>query len=169
MTLLIYAAIPVSARPDPARLPESKVYSFLATLEPGPVCILPVQPRGKFLFRIANADRMLYQLSYSFPMVSGYSGFVPPLTRLIEHKLINKGLSQPVITKLARTGVKYIVVDHLLGDTSEILSQLRSQQICKILYDKEGEMIAELPAMDAEREMENLIEMWSKTEAKHSQ
>ena len=102
-------------------------------------------------------------------MVSGYSGFVPPITRLIEHKLINKGLSQPVITKLARTGVKYIVVDHLLGDTSEILSQLRSQQICKILYDKEGEMIAELPAMDAEREMENLIEMWSKTEAKHSQ
>jgi hypothetical protein len=168
LTLLIYAAIPVSIPRYPDRMPESKVYSFLATLESRPVCILPIQPRGKFLFRIANADRMLYQLSYSFPMVSGYSGFVPPLTRFIEHKLINKGLSQPVIAKLARTGVKYIVVDNLLGDTSEILSQLRSQRICKIIYDKDGEMVAELPVMDPERDMKNLTEMWSQADARQN-
>jgi hypothetical protein len=94
-------------------------------------------------------------------MISGYSGFIPPLTHLIEHRLIKEGPSPRVVTKLAKTGVKYIVVDHLLGDTSEILNQLRSQPNCKILYDQKGEMIAELPAMATGADMKNLMEMWS--------
>jgi hypothetical protein len=150
------------------RLPKSEVYTFLKTLPPGPVCILPTLPRGRLLYQIVNSDRMLYQLSYSFPMVSGYSGFVPKLTRLIESTLIREGISESTITKLAKTGVKYMVVDNLLSDKKEISNQLRSQRSCKILYDKNNEMVVELPVLPPEDE-QDLNRMWRRSKATDSE
>lgn len=138
------------------RLPESRVYAFLRTIKPGPVCILPVLPRTKMLTQIVNSARMLYQLSYSFPMVSGYSGFVPDITRSIERVLVRDGPSPSVITKLAKTGVRYIVLDNLLEDTSGISSQLKSEKRCKVIYEQNGEMVVELPAVAVEPEPKDL-------------
>jgi hypothetical protein len=163
LALLVHTAIEERESSNAtARLPEPHVYSVLGTLQRGAICILPIQPRGRVVYRIASADRMLDQLSHSFPMVSGYSGFVPPITRLIEKKLLREGASRQVVMKLAKTGVRYVVVDNLLGDTTEILDQLRSQPNCEILYDRDGEMIAELPAIPPERDMEKLLAMWAR-------
>lgn len=159
--LLIYAGVAGNQFRKPVeRLPESHVYSFLRTLPPGPVCIFPVLPRGRLLYQIVNADRMLYQLSHSFPMVSGYSGFVPELTRRIERTLIKDGASPSAINKLAQTGVRYIIVDNLLPDRRGICNQLRSQRTYKILYDHDQEMIVELP-IEASGTEQNLIKLWS--------
>jgi hypothetical protein len=148
LCLPIYAiTIQNDFRQPVERLPKSEVYTFLKTLPPGPVFILPTLPRGRLLYQIVNSDRMLYQLSYSFPMVSGYSGFVPKLTRLIESTVIREGISEATVTKLAKTGVKYIVVDNLLVDKRNVSNQLRSQRSCKILYDNNNEMVVELPVL----------------------
>src|SRR5262249_26891239 len=117
LALLIYAIIPEDPTDIPVvRAPESHVYSFLKTVPPGPVCILPVEARGRLDFQIANSARMLYQLSYSYPMISGYSGFIPRISRLMERTLMDQGLSKEVIAKLAKTGVKYCVVDNQLDE-----------------------------------------------------
>lgn len=161
--MLISVTIPGDESEPVERLPQSHVYSFLSTLPPGPVFILPVLRRGRVMYRIANSARMLYQPSSSYPMVSGYSGFIPEITRRIERAFLNGVISQSAITKLSRTGVKYIVLDHLLADTSDIANQLRRRRGCKVLYDRDGEMIVELPTTAREAE-ENLIRLWSQNE-----
>jgi len=162
--LLIYAIVPEDPADRPVeRAPESHVYAFLKTVPPGPVCILPVEARGRLDFQIANSARMLYQLSYSYPMISGYSGFIPRISRLMERTLLDQGASKDVVQKLAKTGVKYCVVDNQMDedDAAELENQLRANPQCKVLYDRNDEMVVQLPATIPETDMPKLIQLWS--------
>src|SRR5262249_59275607 len=125
-------------------------------------CILPVEPRGRLDFQIANSARMLYQLSYSYPMISGYSGFIPRISRLMERTLMDQGLSKEVIAKLAKTGVKYCVIDNQMDpdDAAQLEGQLRTDPGCKVLYDQDDEMVVQLPSTTPETETKRLLKLW---------
>jgi hypothetical protein len=141
--------------------PGFPVYNYLRTLPPGPICSLPaIDPDKEHRVRITGA-RMIYQLLHRFPMTSGYSGLFPPLTTKMEAEIRDKGLTKRTIYKLAQTGVKYLVVDKMAGDTFHLRRQLRSVRGVRILYDKEEEMIIELPAVPVEANEQELLNLWS--------
>lgn len=136
------------------------VYGFLNQLPEGPVCILPIPDTNKARRLRINGMRMLYQLDYRFPMISGHSGFTPPLTTLIESTILEEGISPGVINKLMRTGVRYLVIDSMIGDTDLLRKRLRSLKEVKILYDDKKEMVVELPAGPVEKDIESLLKLW---------
>lgn len=164
--ILVWAIWFVGSETEKFKLPRLRtgyqVYSFLKTLPAAPICILPVVDSDKPNWARVNSARMVYQLSHHFPMVSGYSGFTPRLTTLIESTILQKGISKSLTNKLSRTGVKYVVVDSMLGDTSVLRKSLRSVQGLKILYEKNDEMVVALPSGIVEHKLDALSRMWSR-------
>lgn len=133
------------------RFRQSEVQAFLLTLPRGPICILPLPNKNSQGWPRITSARMLFQLNHKFPMTSGYSGFSPRLIDVMERKIYENGLSNLVVRNLSRTGVKYVVVDTLAGDTSGIRQQIKSLRDLQVLYDRNGEMVALLPSEDRSR------------------
>ena len=144
------------------RFRRSEVQAFLMTLPKGPICILPLPNKNLEGWARITSARMLFQLDHKLRMTSGYSGFSPRLIDVMERKINENGLSEIVIQNLSRTGVKYLVVDTLTGDTSAIRAQIKTLNNVRILYDRNGEMVALLPSEDRVTDMKDLLRMWRK-------
>jgi hypothetical protein len=147
----------------PRLRPGYEVYSYLATLPPAPICILPIIDSAKPNSARVNSARMIYQLWHRFPMISGYSGFTPPLNSIMESAILRKGISKSIVTKLGRTGVRYIVVDPMLGETSILRRSVSSVPRVRILYQRGEQMVAEIPQSIPITDMSALLEMWSRS------
>lgn len=142
-------------------LSSSHVYSFVQKLEPGPILNVPVVRRRRSTGRSIITLRMLYQLEHKHPMVSGRSGFSPPLNDVIEFEVTKHGFSPRIVQKLASTGVRYVVVDSFATDTARICRQLRSLPDTEILYDQEKEMVAQLPLAPVKTTIPELMQLWT--------
>lgn len=144
-------------------LPESHVYEFLQTIPAGPILIGPV-PRYDKIYTTVTAARMLYQLWHYKPMVLGYSGFVPKLSRLIKLTVMNQRLNDDILHKLATAGVRYVIIDNLAIDARKDKDFLRSSKFVRIIYDHKDEIVAELNRVPVEKDIKKLIQMWKKEE-----
>jgi hypothetical protein len=162
--ILVWAIWFIGSEREKYRLPRLRpglqVYSFLRTQPPGPICILPLVDPEKPNWARVNSARMIYQLWHRFPMISGYSGFTPPLIALMESTLLETGISKAVTNKLARTGVRYLVIDSMLGDTSVLRRSVRSIPGLNVLYEKGDEMVVQLPPNLVEHRLYVLVRMW---------
>jgi hypothetical protein len=145
------------------QLPESHVYEFLQTIPAGPILIGPL-PRTEKIYTTVTSARMLYQLSHYKPMVLGYSGFVPKLSRLIKLTVMNQRLNDDILHKLAAVGVRYVIIDNLAIDARKDKDFLRSSKFVRIIYDHKDEIVAELNQVPVEKDIKKLIQMWKKEE-----
>jgi hypothetical protein len=160
--LLAFAAIgreSTTIRTHP--LPQSHVYEFLQTIPAGPIFIGPL-PRTDKIYTTVTSARMLYQLSHYKPMVLGYSGFVPTLSRLIKVTVIYQGLNDNVLLRLATAGVRYVIIDNFAIDASKDKDVLRSSKLVHVIYDQDDEVVAELNKVAVEKDIKKLIRMWKK-------
>jgi hypothetical protein len=107
---------------------------------------------------------MLYQLSHYKPMVLGYSGFVPKLSRLIKLTVTNQRLNDDILHDLATAGVRYVIIDNLAIDARKDKDFLRSSKFVRIIYDQKDEIVAELNPVPVEKDIKKLIQMWKKEE-----
>jgi hypothetical protein len=148
------------SNPVGTRLPEAQVYDYLKVLPQGPVLALPI-PGVRPLSSTISAHRMLFQLGDHRRTVMGHSGFVPPITRRIREYLLREGISDSSVRKLASTGVRYLVVDRLDGDTVDLCGRIRKLQSVKVLYDNNDQMIVELPHLEVQRDLSRLYEIWA--------
>lgn len=164
-TAVLAWIIPIlQAKPlgEPFTLRKTYVYDSLKRLPPGPICILPAAGgAGNLQWARIRSERMMYQLRYKMPMTDGYSGFTPELSILIRKRLSKDPLNLN-LTKLATTGVRYVVVDSMAYDTSQIREDLRRNTLVRILYDRNKEMIAALPLARVEKNEKNLKALWSR-------
>jgi len=144
-------------------LPESHVYEFLQTIPAGPILIGPL-PRTEKIYTTVTSARMLYQLSHYRPMVLGYSGFVPKLSRLIKLTVMNQRLNDDILHNLAAAGVRYVIIDNLAIDARKDKDVLRSSKSVHIIYDRKDEVVAELNQVPIEKDIKKLIQMWKKKE-----
>lgn len=144
-------------------LPESHVYQFLQTIPAGPILIGPL-PRTEKIYTTLTSARMLYQLSHYKPMVLGYSGFVPSLSRLIKITVMTRGLNDDVLQRLAAVGVRYVIIDNLAIDANKDKDFLRSSKFVHVIYDYKDEVVAELNQIPVERDIKKLIQMWKKVD-----
>jgi hypothetical protein len=142
-------------------LPESHVYEFLKTIPDGPILIGPL-PRTEKIYTTVTSARMLYQLSHYKPMVLGYSGFVPKLSRLIKLTVMNQRLNDDILRNLASAGVRYVIIDNLAIDALKDKEFLRSSKFVHIIYDHKDEIVAELNQVPVEKDINKLIQMWKK-------
>jgi hypothetical protein len=142
-------------------LPQSHVYQFLQTIPAGPIFIGPL-PRTEKIYTTLTSARMLYQLSHYKPMVLGYSGFVPTLSRLIKITVIHQGVNDHVVQRLATAGVRYIIIDNLAIDAHKDKDFLRSSELVHVIYDQNDELVAEVNKVPVEKDIKKLIQMWKK-------
>ena len=144
-------------------LPESHVYEFLQTIPAGPILIGPL-PRTEKIYTTVTSARMLYQLSHYKPMVLGYSGFVPKLSRLIKLTVMNQRLNDDVLRNLSTAGVRYVIIDNLAIDARKDKDFLRSSKFVHVIYDRNDELVAELNKVPVENDIKKLIKMWKEGE-----
>lgn len=142
-------------------LPESHVYEFLQTIPAGPVLIGPL-PRTEKIYTTVTSARMLYQLSHYKPMVLGYSGFIPKLSRFIKLTVLNRRLNEEILRNLATAGVRYVIIDNLAIDERKNKDFLRSSKFVRVIYDQKDELVAELNKIPVEKDINKLIQMWKK-------
>jgi hypothetical protein len=147
-------------------LPESHVYEFLKTIPEGPILIAPL-PRTEKIYTSVTSARMLFQLSHYKPMVLGYSGFVPKLSRLIKLTVMNQRLNDDILRNLATIGVRYVIIDNLAIDGRKDKDFLRSSKFAHIIYDHKDEIVAELNQVLVEKDIKKLIKMWKEEEENH--
>jgi len=143
--------------PTGKRLPEAPCYEYLRGLPQGPVLSLPI-PEKPWVSSTVFANRMLYQLRHRHPMAMGYSGFVPDLSRKMREYLVEEGISEGSVKKLASTGIRYLVVDPLGRDTAEPCERIRKLQSVKVLYDNNNQMVVELPHLEVQRDLSSLYD-----------
>lgn len=135
------------------------VYDHLRTQPYGAVLNLPLS-KNRVHNEVISCVRMMYQLSHKKPMVMGYSSFMPPLTRKIYAHISTNDISDAIIEKLVITGVRYIAVDYICGNSSEVCNKLRVLAGVKILYENKDGMLVELPKVKVEKDMSKLLNMW---------
>lgn len=138
---------------------SSTIYDYLKTLPNGAVLNLPVSG-DRIRDSMIESVRMMYQLSHKKPMVTGYATFTPPLIKKIYRSLLTDGISDEFVEKAAITGVRYVVVDFINGNSEEICNKCRKLSRVKILYDQTDGMIVELPKVKAEKDISKLLKIW---------
>ncbi len=144
-------------------LPESHVYEFLQTIPAGPILIGPL-PRTEKIYTTVTSARMLYQLSHYKPMVFGYSGFAPKLSRLIKLTVLNQRFNDDILRNLSTAGVRYVIIDNLAIDARKDKDFLRSSKFVHVIYDQKDELVAELTEVPVEKDIKKLIKMWKEEE-----
>jgi hypothetical protein len=99
---LPYATVAVSA-------PQTDVNTMLASLPPGSVVELPIEPIFSFSYALSLAPRQLRSVIDGLPRVEGYSGNIPADSRAAVE--VARTLPDPAaLLALRRLGVRYLVL-----------------------------------------------------------
>ncbi|MFH1550864.1 MAG: hypothetical protein ABIH04_09940, partial [Planctomycetota bacterium] len=163
VTLLLLAfALLVSGPVKPAtdaRLPKQECYEYLAQCDPGAVLSL-LLPETGYSTQTIFTVRSLYQLEHEHPMLLGYTGYRPPLQGEIYHRLTDFPMTDELCVKLARTGVRYVVIDRLTGGSRRRAEEIRRLRVPEIIFDDGNQIVARLPVLPVISDREKLLNMW---------